>query len=228
MSDRPFSPEEFVRLLALPEDHPERRQAEVSGKLDAWRRMLHEFEEPGAGDATATELARADAVMAQRVESMLGTPTGVPPGAARPASGGPSLLAWLASIWSRPALRPAFAMAALMIVAGTSWWMVGSRAPRAVRGVSEDGIVVETRETSEALELTWAPVPGAEHYRIRFFGPALREIARRDDVVEPRLRFERGALPAGIASGEEVVIDVAAMRGNDALAVSKARAVRMP
>ena len=43
MTERPFSPEEFVRLLSLPETHPERVRAEASGMLEAWRRMLGEF-----------------------------------------------------------------------------------------------------------------------------------------------------------------------------------------
>lgn len=230
MNDRPFSPEEFVRLLALPEDDPERRQAEASGKLDAWRRMLREFEEPGPGEATAGELAGADAALGRHVESMLGTPAGGHRSAPRAA--GPGLLAWLASIWSRPALRPAFALAALVIVGGAGWWLAGERVgrgERAVRGVApEAAIVVEARATPGALDLTWGPVAGAERYRVRFYGPSLSELDRRDDVTEPHLRLEPGTLPRGTASGQEILVEVVALRGGDAIAVSAPKAVRLP
>jgi hypothetical protein len=139
-------------------------------------------------------------------------------------------MAWLSSIVSRPVARPAFALAALLMVAGASWWMVRERAPRAVRGTGgEAGIVVAVRsEAAGVVELSWAPVPGAQRYRVRFFGPSLREVSRTDDVAEPKLRLERDALPPGTTAGEEILVEVAALRGEDVLAVSTPRPVRLP
>lgn len=230
MTERPFSPDEFVRLLSLPEDHPERRRAESSGMLDAWRQMLREFENPPDSIASPTELADADAAIERRMTGVLAAPPRMRSGTNASGAAGPGFLAWLSATLFRPALRPAFALVALVVVAGGSWWLVDSRTPRAVRGVeSPGGIVVEARTPADGtLELSWAPVAGADGYRVRFFGSTLREIARLEDLPEPKLRLERGSLPAGLSAGAETLVEVAAIRGGGVIAVSTSRAVRLP
>ena len=230
MTERPFSPEEFVRLLSLPEDDPERRQAESTGMLEAWRRMLREFEAPPPSTVGPAELASADAALERRTRDMLAAGAGARAGSRAPGSAGPGLLARLAAAMFQPALRPALALAAIVVVAGASWWWVSDRSQRAVRGVGgEGGIVVAAHtEPGGALELTWAPVPGAEGYRARFFGATLRELARLDGIPEPRLRLKRDSLPLGLTAGEEILVEVAAVRGGDVIAVSSSRAVRLP
>lgn len=59
MNEQRFEPEEFERLLALPEGHPERMSAERSGRLLAWKQMLDGFESPPDVLFTPQELARA-------------------------------------------------------------------------------------------------------------------------------------------------------------------------
>jgi hypothetical protein len=230
MSERPFSPEEFVRLLSLPEDHPERRHAEASGRLDAWRQMLREFEDPPASNATAAELTSADAALDRGMAAVLAARPGARGDSRAPGSGGPGLLARLAATLFQPALRPAFALAAIIVVASTSWWMVTDRSTHAVRGVgNESRILVATRTVADgALELSWTPVAGADGYRVRFFGQSLREIARLDDVPRPTLKLERSSLPTGLPAGEEVLVEVAAVRRGDVIAASSPRAVRLP
>ena len=67
MTDREFEAEEFERLLALPEGHPERVQAERSSRFIARKRMLDAFESPPDELLAPHELARAEADLAERV-----------------------------------------------------------------------------------------------------------------------------------------------------------------
>ena len=230
MTERPFSPEEFVKLLSLPEDHPERLRAESSGMLEAWRRMLSEFEAPPASVASSDELASADATLERGMAGVLNAAPLKRLGPATRRAGGSGLLSRLAAALTLPAARPAFALGVIAIAASGLWWSGNRHTPRAVRsGNGESAIVVAARTIpGETLELSWAIVPGAESYRVRFFGASLVEIARLDNVPGPILRLERRSLPADLTSGGEVLVEVAAVRRGDVIAVSSSRAVRLP
>jgi hypothetical protein len=47
-------------------------------------------------------------------------------------------------------------------------------------------------------------------------------------VREPRLRLERSSLPAGLAAGAQLLIEVDALSGGDVIKTSPPRAVRLP
>jgi hypothetical protein len=230
MTDHPFSPEEFVRLLSLPEGHPERLRAESSGMLEAWRRMLVEFEAPPVQVASPDELASADAALERRMAGAIGASPGRRAIPAVPGASGAGFWSRLAGALSRPAVRPAFALVVIAIAAGGLWWAKANRTPGAVRGGSGEATfkVAAHAEAGGMLELSWAAVPGADGYRVRFFGGTLREIARLDHVSEPMLRLGPDSLPAGLGPGAEVMVEVAAVRGGDVIAVSGPKAVRLP
>lgn len=234
MNRPPFSPEEFVRLLSLPSDHPDRVRAESSGALDAWRSMHREFETPALAGASARELAEADVVLGRRLDEVL-LANGARGGgrATRMASAlddhqgvRTRIAAWLQA----PSLRPAFALAALAVILSAGWWATRPHAPAAVRGAGGTaGIVVSIAPASAGVvEISWTPVAGADAYRVRLFGAELNEIWRRDGILEPRLRLAADARPVGLAAGTEVLVDVIALRAGDAIAYSRAKALRLP
>jgi type IV secretory pathway VirB2 component (pilin) len=230
MTEAPFTPDEFNRLLSLSEQHPDRVRAEASGKLEAWRRMLGEFEAPLETVASPDELASADAALERHLAGAL---VASPEQRSVPVvreTAGPGLWARLAGALSGPVARPALAVLVVVVAAGSAWWAGSHRVPRAVRGGDGASAIVVTTRAADgaALELSWAAVAGADEYRVRFFGGTLREIARLDHVTGPMLRLERNSLPAGLHPGAELMVEVAAVRRGDVIAVSNPRAMRLP
>lgn len=221
MNEERFEPEEFERLLALPEDHPERVRAERSGRLAAWQHMLDGFESPPGELLSSQDLARAEAELAQRVERA----TAPAPARVRPAIREAS---WLTE-WRTGGRRVAVAFAALAIVAAAGWWSVEQRRERpAVRGsAARQALELISRPVAAGVELSWTPVPGATMYRLVFFGPELTELARVDSLVGTSFALRADQLPAGLASGQTVLVEVAAVLPYDTFA-SKSVSIAVP
>ena len=214
-----LTPEEFARLVALPENDPERVRAAHRPDFEAHLRLYREFESPTA----VPEHAPADArQLAARVLD------NVRPERARE---GPSWLAGLVHFFAQPAPRAALALGALVVVAGTATWFAGRNAgpDRAVRGEAGSTFVIaEPRKLPNGLELSWTAVPGATGYRVLFYGADLHEITRVDQLKETRLLLDPAALPAGLTAGQEVLVEVSALSGTDPMVTTSNRAVRLP
>jgi hypothetical protein len=232
MTEERFTPDEFARLLSLPDDHPDRQRAERTPQFQAWCQMLQEFERPSNAPLPAAEIASAGRELEARLARGLGRaqPNGAGEAGPRPTSGrtfADSFAAWFRG----PTMRPALAFAAVAVVAGFALWSASRPpAPRAVRGSGESAVLAvgEPRAISGGIELTWTQVDGAETYRVVFYGGDLRENARVDGLTEPRLRLQRNALPAGLTPGADVLAEVMAMRHGDPIATSKTRAIHLP
>jgi len=232
MTPERYTPDEFARLMALPDGHPDRQSAEQSAQFRAWRLMLREFEQPEAALASPSELESAAREVEARVARAL---------TARAAAGAEAprhrtvphraLVASLVAWFRRPAMRPALAVVAVVLVAGVALWS-STRGPatRAVRGPSEASSFVlnAPRAVPGGIELTWTPVPDAEAYRVVFYGTDLQESARVDGLTRPGLLLHADALPAGLPHGGHVMAEVTALRHGDPIVTSASRLVRLP
>ena len=226
-----YSPEEFARLMALPEDHPDRIAAAASPRFEASRRMLAEFERPGDALQTGPEIASATAELSRRLADagVLASPSvtdaaaGPPRAVRRPGAG---RFGWLRA----PAARTALAFAGAAIVAGFGWWATHRPAPvDMVRGVSEPGAFeVMTRREGDALILSWKSVEGADGYRIVFLGPDLAESAHLEVSGGTEFVLRADALPAGIVAGTRVSLEIVALRQGAPVATTQARTVLLP
>jgi hypothetical protein len=232
MTDRRDTPEEIERLMALPEDHPERVAAAASPRFEAFRRMLGEFERPSDALVSDADLASARVELARRLEDagVLGPPTAGAATTAAPKTPRPlprpGFFAWLTSGGG----RPAFAVAGAVLVVGFGWW--ATHPPwrdETTRAIAEPGAFeLVTRHEGDALVLSWKAVEGADGYRVVFLGPGLTEVARRDVPGATSLALRAGSLPAGVAPGSRVSIEVVALRMGSELATTPARAILLP
>jgi hypothetical protein len=224
MNEHRWDPEEFERLMKLPADDPERIRAERSEQFMAWKHMLSAFESPPDQLLEPRDLAAAEAELAARVERAVGGE--VAPGVARravPARGGSWFAGW------KPALKPALAFATVAVVAAAGWWsFVRTREPSPVRGTGgQADVVLTSARISAGVELRWSAVAGARGYAVLFLAPDLTELARIDSFSRTHLTLRAGALPAGLASGQSVLVEVTALRPYDKLA-SKPITITVP
>jgi len=226
MDDDRLTAEDFARLAALPEDHPERRRWATSPEFEARMRLWREFEAPSGaslpGGAAATrELERR---MQPTVRGEAATLGGTPASAISRATAKRS---WLRSLFDRPP-RAALAFATIVVVAIASTWLLGhEQTPPAVRGGPERAAfeLMPPQASSQGLELSWSAVPGADGYRVVFYGADMAEIGRIDRVRETHVQLRSGALPQGLAPGKEVLAEVTALSGDDPIATTKPRLV---
>ncbi len=222
MSPEPWTPEEFARLMALPEGHPERERAKASPAFEAWCRMHEVFSAPTPTAAETAELAATDAELARRLAAARPAPAEVR-----------SLVRERAARrgWDAPAIRFAVA-AALLVVVGTTAWL-GTQGPgdRRLRGDGQQPGAFELavpRLTSEGEVLEWAPSARAESYRIVFYGHALEEIAHVDVASGTRYVLRPGALVPGLVAGDTVRAVVQAVHAEAVLETSPMRELRVP
>jgi hypothetical protein len=231
MSDDRFTPDEFARLLTLPEGHPDRVAAEQSTAFVAMQHLLADFERPateGTGD-TVLESERRE-LGARLASAIRGPgPAGVVSGPR--SSPRPSRFEALAAMFRAPVGRVGLALAAVALVAGIGWWsQFRTPGADAMRGEPETSsfVLEAVRPQADAVTLRWTPVAGAEGYRLVFRGADLRELARLDVAsgVEATLRAD--ALPARLAAGSQVLVEICALRRGDVIATSPARPIRLP
>lgn len=145
-----------------------------------------------------------------------------------PARPAPRDASWLAGLLTG-GRRFALAAAAVAIVAAAGWWSVGRLQERpAVRGSgTAQSIELRSQPTAGGIELSWTPVAGATMYRLVFFGPDLSEQARVDSLVTTRFTLRSDRLPAGLARGRTVRVEVAAVLPYDTFA-SKSVSIALP
>lgn len=232
MSDSRWKPEDLGELAALPPDDPRRRAVEATARGRAMLLAYREFVAPADTPAGARP-SEADAILATALAREIGEPV---------RSGGDRTLRSVEeSVWTRlirslsaPAMRPAYALAALLIVSGGLWtmWKSSGRAPAThLRGeAAHAAIALSPPQTlaAGAIELGWQPVAGATSYEVAFFAPDLTELGHTGPLAEPRLVLEPGALPAGLHPGADVLWQVTARSGADAIGQSRTTLIRLP
>lgn len=230
MSDRRDEMEELGELAALPPDDPRVRglDARTRARLRAYR----EFLAPG-GELPGERRAEAEEQLWRLIErEVIGSP-----GAARedasPARGPGGTGGGLLRALLGPTLRPAFAAAAVVFLAGGAWWLSTRRAgePPAMRGptaVAPEAGPRTIRLAGGALRFEWPPVPEAERYVVVFLSPELAELARIEGTAEPHLELRAGALPAGLPAGGAALWRAVGMRGADEVGRTRTSPVTLP
>ena len=229
MTDERITPDEFARLMALPEADPERRRAESTAEFAGMKALFTAFEAEGAtrgpeDDAIRDELARRLSTRLPATTAGAGRASGASPRAAAPerTPGG-----WLA-VFLGPSGRRALAFAVLVAVAGAGVWM--TRRPRedVVRGEGPGAFTVTASAVPGGVALAWPRVPGADGYRVTLLGADLGEVARFDvgDVTTWSLRGD--SLPARVAPGSAISVEVQALQKGARLSTTPARAIRLP
>ena len=248
-----LGPDAFARLMALPEDHPDRHRAASAPGFEARRRLYEQFAAREQDLMSAAELSSAEHELGRRLERAIGaTQSTAPHGGGAPSTLAPSAPGaprpgtldrgdrgdrghgWLTSLrefWRQPAPRAAWSLAAAVLLVATATWIVMRRPAReTLRSAppTEQLVIGEPRLQDQSLELSWTAVPGADAYRLVFFGSDLTEIASVNDLVAPAYVLERSALPSGLAPAQEVMTQVIAMRTGEPLAKSRPRSIRVP
>ena len=235
MNDERIAPEEFARLMRLPDDHPDRRRAAASPQFEAMRLMLTEFEQPGGAPPEPGQLEVATAELRRRL-SAAGFPAGgagiMPAAASEQSSRSPrSIAERLFGVLGGPGARRGLAFACALIVIGAGWWAT-HRSPReaTMRGIAEPGSfeLSISNEVPQSLVLAWTAVPGADAYRVTFLGADLGEIGHLDVARGTRLVLRARDLPDGVVPGAHASLEVVALKDGAAIATTPARPVLLP
>src|SRR4249920_3086509 len=115
------------------------------------------------------------------------------------------------SWWSRlfgPAMRPAWALAALALVVGGVflWPQRSTHEPPTVRGGSEHSLVLlpPQEQGDGSLRFAWHGVPDADEYQIRFYSTAFVELGRRSAGGDTAIAIPLADLPQAYRSGEVI------------------------
>ncbi len=85
-------------------------------------------------------------------------------------------------------------------------------------------------EVERGLEFRWAPVPGADSYRMvfkRMTGAAVCTLSV-EAAKQPSFMIVRDSLPAGLVHGWQLDMEMHAMRKGEPMAASGTRPLRVP
>jgi len=224
---RCFDASEIAAVLDLGPDDPRRRHLAECPRCRALALSFQEFLAP---ESVPDGARPAEAV--RRLSRVVADETAAPTraGMGSPAAGGP--MGWFGRLWLRPPVRTAWAMAALVVVAGGVFLAVHTRQGRepVLRGPQAAVLALQPvrLEPDGALRLCWAPLAGAERYQVRLYSTALAEVVRLEPVTVPEAVLRRSALPRGIPPGTALLWRVAALRGGDDIAQSPVGTLRAP
>jgi hypothetical protein len=212
-------------LLELSEADPRRRHARECPRCRALVDSYRLYREPGAPPAEARvedAEARLRAVMAQAIGAGL-------PATRQSVTSGPT---WIERLF-HPALRPAWAFAALAVVLGlaTVWprlQPIGRRVE--LRGGPTEHPVeplafVGGSYGPGGVELRWRAWPGAESYEIEFFSGDLQPIGRVRAMAETSLVVPLERLPFRAVQLEGALVRIHARVGGDVVGSSRAVAL---
>lgn len=237
--DRIREVSDIAELAHLDETDPRRVEAMRSPRTRALLATYQDFlEQPPAEPLPGANLLDADRRLAEALDRELALPAAVvgEPGAAtteprralkdEPRRG-------LLELLFAPALRPAFALAAVVLVAGAVWMGTSQRRTPAdepvMRGDAAGSFRAQIQSQAEGrATLTWTTVTGADHYELRFYAQDLSERGRVDLGPETRVELLAGQLPVGLLSGEVMLWQAFAMKGQDVLAESPTATIRLP
>ena len=135
--------------------------------------------------------------------------------------------------WGAGSLRPALVAASLVIVAGAAFmtWQMTHPGPDMLRGAGSSEVFVELeapRSVPAGVELSWAPVEGADSYQVRLLTAELTEIRTLAVPHGTGLVVSADSLPTASAAGEVLAYRVVALRGGAVVASSRVGTLRRP
>lgn len=199
-------------VLALTESDPRRAHLRECPRCHALAKSYAMFLAPV--DSRATHADDADrAFDALRAQLLAGS-----------SSAAPSLRRSTWRDWFAPALRPAWALAALTILAGGALLLprLQSSAPSHVlRGADTAAMALAPPAAQDGgVKLAWKAFVTADDYTVVFYSPALEELGRADAGAQASIIVPATKLPAAYAQGGAVLYRVLANRGGDEVARS--------
>ena len=237
-------PAELAILAGLPEGDPRRWHLRECPRCQAlsmsYAEFLHDRSLPEGADLTEAEarLGRALAgEQALRKTMGVGDRRGFP-GLTLPQLG--RSVRWLLPSWR----RPAFAVAVVVMLAGTAYlgreWKLRDHGPDVLRGGSPSppvGSPGSSQQTNWLLPverdpaghpvLRWRRQPGAEGYQVRLFGADLSDFARIGPQADTVLVLGPGVLPPGTPTTGEIGWQVIAQLRGRSFATSPPAALRL-
>ncbi len=220
METRCIESETIGEVAELAADHPMRRHVEDCPRCRNLWRSYHEFlrAEPVAGFDTETARRTLDALIASKV------------GEKRPPESRRSSASF--SIRLRGLLRPAplIAAGAVAVFAVVVWQQ--SRGPEGILlrsgSATQSGALPPAEVRSDgSIHLSWAPVPGADAYQVRIYGPGLTEIYRHPAVAETSVVIDRSLLPSDLPPSLDLMWRVYALQAGDTIEVSEPGSIRI-
>lgn len=216
-NDRPrnsecIEPEALDALLALSEGDPRRAHLRDCPRCHALAESYALFLSPS--DSQTSDADDADrAFDALRAQLLAGSD------AAAPAHRRSTWRDWFA-----PALRPAWALAALTIVIASAVLLPRLQSPapsHVMRGAGESAMALAAPVTeANGIHLAWKPFAGADAYVVVIYSASLEELARIDAGAQVQMRVPAASLPEGYAKGDALLYRVLASRGGDEVARS--------
>jgi hypothetical protein len=208
----------LAEVIDLPANHPSWRHVEDCPRCRNLVRSYREFMQADAVVDSGIDAAR------RRLDALIDARSAERRPAAR--SGAP---------WWRIVLRPAPLLAAaatvVVVITALSLWRP-SHEPGApvLRDSPVSGKVAlppaDVRPDG-SIQLTWAPVAGADRYQVRIYGPDLKEIYRHPDVAETSVVIERSVLPSNLPSQLDLMWRVYALQSGDVIHTSAAGSIRV-
>lgn len=230
MSEGHLTLAEIAAVANRAEDDPRRAHLESCVQCRSLARRYGQFVSPPSHVPVA-DLRKAEDSLAAFLAREV-APAGMPD---RPATQRGTVLplqAW--ARWGAPAL----AIAAAALVVSAAMVVVqrnrGVEDPSgALRGQAGDGhassplLLPPVNGTNGAVELSWRRVSTADRYELRLYSPELRELAALPAAPETAFVLTPGAV-AGVATGDTLLWQVGALRGDYLLAKSGLQIVVMP
>jgi hypothetical protein len=210
--------EQIGEVAALPEDHPQRRHAQSCPRCRSLVASYQDFLRAEAVAGSGVEKARAVLDARIRADAQRWA------GARAPASS----QSWWRG-WLKPA--PLLAVAAVAAIAAVMVWNARSPEESALRDgdtAAQPFSLQAPRVDAESIHLSWTPMPGADGYQVRIYGPDLSEVYRHPATSQTDIVVPRSALPAGLPPSLDLTWRVYALSGGDQVEASAPGSIRTP
>ena len=237
-----ISEEALGDVLALPPSDPRRRHVDECPRCRALATSYRQFLEPSteetasygtAEDRRLTEFRERLTGVATAAATTSAPPASTPDAQARAAAPAAPARSWSERLFG-PALRPVWAIAAIVIAFGVM--KIAPKSPPGPAteptlrgGTSHELATAAPSYAAHGVTLVWSANPEADHYQLRFFSTALAEIGRRDLGRDTSVTLaDPSGLPAAYANGETILWRVVAMKGGDELESSAPGSLKKP
>jgi hypothetical protein len=207
---------ELARILALPEDHPERVAFEQQPDSGAMLKLYQHFLE--APDMVGARTEEAELRLRELIDQQL--PHAQPD---TPADG-PSWLERVSQFLKPSVLAPVAAIVAIAI--GINMWQTQETPEPVLRNVNpSDSITLSAPTATDAggFVLAWEPVLGADTYQVRLLAADLTVLHSLDPVNNPTVTVTNVTLDE---TGEVRYWQVVALQGGDELMLSPIEVLR--
>ncbi|MCI0451051.1 MAG: hypothetical protein L0Z51_01525 [Candidatus Latescibacteria bacterium] len=213
--------ERIGEITDLPTDHPDRQHAESCPRCRSLVGMYVEFMSAQPLEGSGLEQARRvlDARIREAAERWIPAPT--------------RSLRLARAPWWRGLLRPAplFAAATILVAAVA---LFTSRGPQE-SVLRDDAPVSHVFAPAPAridadgnIALSWTPLPTADAYEVRIYGPDLSEVYRHPATAETSAFIPRSTLPADLPASLDLTWRVYALSGGDVIEAAAPGSIRTP